>query len=110
MMKKLLVLAAAGSLMATGAAFAGKAPAPTQTNPVGSVVTPATTAAAISNATDASVTVTGVTDSGAAQVTVTATVGGSVVSVPAVAALSGGTVTVTFADGSSLSFNAADFS
>lgn len=108
-MKKLLAIAAVSGLLATGSAFAGKAPAANQAQPTGSVVTAGSTAAAISNATDASVTVVGATTNGV-QVTVQATVRGSVVSVPAVAAISGGTVTVTFADGSSLSFNAGDFS
>jgi hypothetical protein len=108
-MKTLLALVAAGSMFVSGAALAGKAPAANQSQPTGSVVTTSSTAAAISNATDASVTVVGATAAGV-QVTVTATVGGSVVSVPAVASISGGTVTVTFADGSNLSFSAADFS
>lgn len=110
-MNKLFCMVAAGSLLISGAALAGKAPSPGQSQPAGSVVTTTTVAAAISNASNQSVTVTGVAPNGGVQVQVSATSSaGSAVSVPAVAAISAGVVTVTFSDGSSLTFNVADFS
>lgn len=108
-MKKQILLAVVLGAITSLPAIAGKAPAPNQAQPTGSVVTTSTIAAAIGSATSRSVTVIGVTSSGGIQISVNAiTAGGTVVSVPAVATLAGGTVTVTFSDGSSSSFSLSE--
>lgn len=106
-MKKFMTICAVSALMMVGAAHAGKkATAVTQFQATGSVVTQGTIANAISNASNRGVTVIGVTKTGV-QVLVTATTSdGKSVTVPATAVLAGGKVTVTFADGSSTTFDA----
>lgn len=104
MKKLLLVVAATGSMMMASTAMAGKAPAPTQSQPSGSVITTPSLAAAMSNVSLSSLAVTGVAGNGGLQVVVP--VGG--VATPAVATISGDVVTVTFADGSSETFSVDD--
>jgi|GEM_PF-2152932 len=108
-MKKLLTVCALSATMMFGAAHAAgkKATAVTQFQAVGSVIT-AALASANGNASSqgTGVTVTGQSSAGV-QILITATQGstGNAVSVPAVAVISNGKVTVTFSDGSSLSFD-----
>lgn len=111
-MNKFLTIFAIAATMMFGAAHASgkKATAVTQFQAVGSVVTTANMAAAISNASNKSFQLVGPVKGGF-QVVITATdASGSTVSVPAVVSTDGGVVTVTFADGSSATFNMADFS
>lgn len=107
-MKKILTICAISAAMMFGAAHAAgkKATAVTQFQASGSVVTQGTIANSIANASNVGITVVGLTNGGfRVVISATQTSTGKTVSVPATAVLSGGKVTVTFADGSSTTFD-----
>lgn len=109
-MNKFLTIFAIAATMMFGAAHAGKkATAVTQFQAVGSVITSANMAAAVKNAGSKNFTYMGPVDGGF-QVVISGTdEAGNAFTVPAVVSTDGAVVTVTFADGSSTTFNMADF-
>lgn len=112
-MNKFLTICVVAATMIFGAAHASgkKVTAPTQFQPVGSVVTSESLAAAMRNGANPSIAYVGRAKNGDEQVLVTVTdEQGNTVTVPAVVSNADGVITVTFADGSSTTFNLADFS
>ncbi|MEP6019796.1 MAG: hypothetical protein ABJ251_15065 [Paracoccaceae bacterium] len=109
-MKHALISAMVLTALSMTAAYAGKAGAPNQSQPTSSVVTPNAAAAAFQNAIassslGSSVTVTSLSPNGVATVNIQA--GGR--NIPAtVQQISAGQFTVTFADGSTSTFNLSD--